>query len=168
MITFVTICTACLQKYFLGVSICYVTRSINDLWRQWFLYCRNVDLPFQWMVYKPQMPLDMSPSTKEVYEPPVPSVVSREQEEDRVPELDSVFSIQPSSGTLPASETTEYKLTFAPPVVNTYWLLHLHEIVEGLYFYFSLSVCACVCVCVRLWTKCWSNRYTDFDAVFAK
>ena len=46
--------------------------------------------------------------------------------------------------------------------------LHLHEIVEGLYFYFSLSVCVCVCVPVRLLTKCRSNSYTDFDAVFAK
>ena len=27
-------------------------------------------------------------------------------------------------------------------------LLHLHEIVEELYFYFSLSVCLSVCVCV--------------------
>ena len=29
--------------------------------------------------------------------------------------------------------------------------LHLHEIVEGLYFHYSLSVClsVCVCVCVR-------------------
>ena len=27
-------------------------------------------------------------------------------------------------------------------------LLHLNEIVEGLYFYFSLSVCVCVCVYV--------------------
>ena len=26
--------------------------------------------------------------------------------------------------------------------------LHLHEIVEGSYFYFSLSLCVCVCVCV--------------------
>ena len=33
-----------------------------------------------------------------------------------------------------------------------------------------LCVCVCVCVClsVRLLTKCRSNRYTDFDAVFAK
>ena len=44
-------------------------------------------------------------------------------------------------------------------------LLHLHKIMERLYFYFSLSICLCVCVClsVRLWTKCRSNRYTDFD-----
>ena len=31
-----------------------------------------------------------------------------------------------------------------------------------------LSVCVCVCLSVRLWTKCRSNRYTDFDAVFAE
>ena len=29
-------------------------------------------------------------------------------------------------------------------------LLHLHKIVEGLYFHFSLSVCVCVCLSVRL------------------
>ena len=29
-------------------------------------------------------------------------------------------------------------------------LLHLHEIVEGLYFHYSLSVCVCVCVWVCL------------------
>ena len=30
-----------------------------------------------------------------------------------------------------------------------------------------VCVCVCVCVClsVRLWTKCRSNRYSDFDAV---
>ena len=65
-------------------------------------------------------------------------------------------------------------------------LLHLHEIVEGLYFHFSLSVCLCVCVsvclcvcvcvcvsvclCVRhfLWTKFQLNGCTDLDAVFTK
>ena len=29
-------------------------------------------------------------------------------------------------------------------------------------------VCVCVCLSVRLLAKCRSNRYTDFDAVFAK
>ena len=51
--------------------------------------------------------------------------------------------------------------------------LHLHEIVEGLYFHFSLSVCLCVClsVCVSdvsLWTKFQPNGWTDLDAVFTK
>ena len=33
-------------------------------------------------------------------------------------------------------------------IKNNYFL-HLHEVVEGLYFYFScLSVCVCVCLCV--------------------
>ena len=49
-------------------------------------------------------------------------------------------------------------------------MLHLHEIVEGLYFHFSLSVCVSVCLCVRyfLWTKFQPNECTDLDAVFAK
>ena len=51
--------------------------------------------------------------------------------------------------------------------------LHLHEIVEGLYFHCSLSVCLCVCVCVCvcpdfLWTKFQPNGCTDLDAIFAK
>ena len=55
-------------------------------------------------------------------------------------------------------------------------ILHLHEIVEGLYFHCSLSVCLCVyvcvsvCLCVRkfLWTKFEPNGCTDLNAVFAK
>ena len=49
-------------------------------------------------------------------------------------------------------------------------LLHIHEIVEGLYFHCSLSVCVCVCLCVQffLWTKFQPNGCTDLDAVFAK
>ena len=35
-------------------------------------------------------------------------------------------------------------------VFNHCMSLHLHEIVEGLYFYLSLSVCVCVCVCVSM------------------
>ena len=52
-------------------------------------------------------------------------------------------------------------------------LLHLHEIVEGLYFHFSLFVCLSVClsVCVSdifLLTKFQPTGWTDLDAVFAK
>ena len=47
--------------------------------------------------------------------------------------------------------------------------LHLHEIVEGLYFHFSLSVCVCLCVCPTLLVnKFQPNGSTDLDAVFAK
>ena len=36
--------------------------------------------------------------------------------------------------------------------------LHLHEIVEALYFHFSLSVCLCVCLCVCVsGTSCEQN-----------
>ena len=46
--------------------------------------------------------------------------------------------------------------------------LHLHEIVEGLYFHCSLSVCVCVCPAELLLTKIKPNEWTDLDAVFAK
>ena len=46
-------------------------------------------------------------------------------------------------------------------------LLHLHEIVEGLYFYLSLPVClfvnVCVCVCVSV-----NKVPANLNAVFAK
>ena len=45
--------------------------------------------------------------------------------------------------------------------------LHLHEIVERLYFHCSLST-VCVSVWICLWTKFQPNRWTDWDAVFAK
>ena len=40
------------------------------------------------------------------------------------------------------SETNE-------PILMRFLLLHLHEIVEGLYFHFSLSVSLSVCLSVR-------------------
>ena len=33
-------------------------------------------------------------------------------------------------------------------------VLHLHEIVEGLYFHCSLSLCVCMCVCVYVYVWC--------------
>ena len=44
--------------------------------------------------------------------------------------------------------------------------LHLHEIMDGLYFHCSLSVCLSVCVCV--WLFLWTNGWTDLDAVFTE
>ena len=49
-------------------------------------------------------------------------------------------------------------------------LLHLHEIVEGLYFHFSLSVCLCVCLCVRrfLVNKIPAERMNRFGCGFGE
>ena len=47
-------------------------------------------------------------------------------------------------------------------------LLHLHEIVEGLYFHFSLSVCLSVCVTDFSCEQNSSRTDTLIDAVFAK
>ena len=91
-----------------------------------------------------------------------------------------------SSQTIPSGfwETCTFKCDF----FTTFVFLHIHVITKGLlhphdfrkgvitsprnrgggictYFYFSLSVS--LCVCVPLWTKSWSNRYSDFDMVFA-
>ena len=56
--------------------------------------------------------------------------------------------------------------------VTQYPFLHLHEVVEGLYFHCSLSVCVSVClsVCVS-GNSCEQNSVkgcTDLDAIFAK
>ena len=40
--------------------------------------------------------------------------------------------------------------------------LHLHEIVEGLYFHFSLSVCVCVCLSGFLVNKIPAERMHRF------
>ena len=48
-------------------------------------------------------------------------------------------------------------------------VLHLHEIVEGLYFHFSLSVCVCLCLCVcptLLVNKIPAERMHRFGHVF--
>ena len=55
-----------------------------------------------------------------------------------------------------------------PSDLDSFSWLHLHKIVEVLYFHCSLSVCVCVsvCLCVRhfLWTKFLPNECTDLDA----
>ncbi|XP_041367117.1 deleted in lung and esophageal cancer protein 1-like [Gigantopelta aegis] len=78
--------------------------------------CTNVELPFQWMVYKPQMqPPDMEADE-----------VAREQPEDRIPDLDAVFSVHPPSGTLAPDQTMDFKATFAPPVLGEFHdVLHM-------------------------------------------
>ncbi|KAK7110848.1 deleted in lung and esophageal cancer protein 1-like isoform X2 [Littorina saxatilis] len=81
----------------------------------------NVELPFQWMVYKPQMPRELPKEINEVEgEFPPPQGPQRDPEEDRVPELDSVFSVNPPSGILGPAETAEFKLTFAPPLISEF------------------------------------------------
>lgn len=74
---------------------------------------RDVELPFQWMVYKPQMPRGLPENA----DAPDGLIIS-EQEEDRVPELNSVFSVHPSRGFLMPADTMEFFITFAPPVVS--------------------------------------------------
>lgn len=72
----------------------------------------NVSLPFQWMIYKPQ------------FESSGADLVSRKY--DHVPDVDSVFSVHPPTGVLPACETMEFKITYAPPVVDKFHsVLHL-------------------------------------------
>ena len=47
---------------------------------------------------------------------------------------------------------------------NVKCFIHLHEIVEGLYFHYNLSVC----LSISLFTKFQPNGCTDLDAFFAK
>ncbi|XP_056008414.1 deleted in lung and esophageal cancer protein 1-like isoform X2 [Ostrea edulis] len=70
----------------------------------------DVELPFQWMIYKPDMT-----DTDEL-----------DRKSDRVPDVDSVFSVHPPSGMLPPTAEMEFKITFAPPVVDMFHsVLHL-------------------------------------------
>ncbi|XP_053374594.1 deleted in lung and esophageal cancer protein 1-like isoform X2 [Mercenaria mercenaria] len=72
----------------------------------------NVSLPFQWMIYKPQ------------FDSPGSDTVSKKY--DRVPDVDSVFSVHPPTGVLPPAESMEFKITYAPPVVDKFHsVLHL-------------------------------------------
>ena len=68
------------------------------------MFFRNVSLPFQWMIYKPQFDSPGSNSASKKY--------------DRVPDVDSVFSIHPPTGVLPPAEQMEFKITYAPPIVS--------------------------------------------------
>uniref|UniRef100_A0A8W8MX88 Deleted in lung and esophageal cancer protein 1 n=1 Tax=Magallana gigas TaxID=29159 RepID=A0A8W8MX88_MAGGI len=70
----------------------------------------DVELPFQWMIYKPDMT----------------DVDELDKKPDRVPDVDSVFSVHPPSGMLPPAKEMEFKITFAPPVVDMFHsVLHL-------------------------------------------
>ena len=68
------------------------------------MFFRNVSLPFQWMIYKPQFDSPGSNSASKKY--------------DRVPDVDSVFSIHPPTEVLPPAEQMEFKITYAPPIVS--------------------------------------------------
>ena len=59
---------------------------------------------------------------------------------------------------------------FVSVQINVKCFIHLHEIVDGLYFHYILSVCVCLCVClsISLFTKFQPNGCTDLDAFFAK
>ena len=46
---------------------------------------------------------------------------------------------------------------FIKKSMHYFSFLHLHEIVEGLYFHCSLSVCLCVCVSVCVRNSCEQN-----------
>lgn len=81
----------------------------------------NVELPFQWRIYKPQMTRDIPPPMDEIEgEAPLMTAVIRDPEEDRVPEVDSVFSVQLPNGVLEPLKSVDFKITFAPPVINTF------------------------------------------------
>ena len=56
------------------------------------------------MIYKPQFDSPGADDGKRKYE--------------RVPDVDSVFSVHPPTGILPPNEITEFKITYAPPVVS--------------------------------------------------
>ncbi|KAL5006767.1 hypothetical protein ScPMuIL_015573 [Solemya velum] len=66
----------------------------------------NVPLPFQWIIYKPVIG-GLSPDVVDV-------------QQDRVSDVDSVFSVHPPSGLLSPAQKMEFKVTFAPPLVDEF------------------------------------------------
>ncbi|XP_012940303.1 deleted in lung and esophageal cancer protein 1 [Aplysia californica] len=73
----------------------------------------KVELPFQWMVYKPIMPKDTQACLPS-------SQPAEHSEEERVPDLDSVFSVFPTNGILQPAEIADFKFTFAPPAEGNF------------------------------------------------
>ncbi|XP_021361346.1 deleted in lung and esophageal cancer protein 1-like isoform X1 [Mizuhopecten yessoensis] len=74
--------------------------------------CTNVQMPFQWMIYKPEMKeeVDLEGQKKVV----------------RAQDVDSVFSVHPPTGNLPPAGDIEFRVTFAPPLVNEFHsVLHM-------------------------------------------
>ena len=119
-------CYICVQKQLYIIQTSYIYRedryrgllnkeadkilshSPIDAISHWYIsilsHCRNVSLPFQWMIYKPQFDSPGADSAARKY--------------DRVPNMDSVFSVHPPTGVLPPCESMEFKMTYAPPVVR--------------------------------------------------
>ncbi|XP_071102579.1 deleted in lung and esophageal cancer protein 1-like [Haliotis cracherodii] len=76
----------------------------------------KVDLPFQWLTYKPHL------------NPPDTEALDAENAgpRDRIPDLDTAFSVSPNNGMVPADEKMEFKVTFAPPMLNSFHsILHM-------------------------------------------
>jgi len=67
------------------------------------MFFRNVALPFQWEVYKPEMTDELEQEGR------IRSI--------RAEDTESVFTVLPPKGTLLPAENMEFTITFAPPVV---------------------------------------------------
>ncbi|XP_069130810.1 deleted in lung and esophageal cancer protein 1-like isoform X4 [Argopecten irradians] len=73
--------------------------------------CTNVQMPFQWVIYKPDMKEEEIDGQRKIV---------------RAPDVDSVFSVHPPSGNLPPAGDMEFRITFAPPLVNQFHsVLHM-------------------------------------------
>lgn len=76
----------------------------------------KVELPFQWMVYKPIMPKS-GPCDDEKSTELQPF---QQDVEDRVPDMEAAFSVFPNNGILQPSEIAQFRVTFAPPNEGDY------------------------------------------------
>ena len=70
--------------------------------------------------------------------------------------LSVCVSVCVSVNKIPAERTRRFGRVFTPPRNR-----------GGVMFLLQF-VCLCVCVSICLWTKCRSNRYTNFDAIFVR
>ncbi|XP_064614552.1 LOW QUALITY PROTEIN: deleted in lung and esophageal cancer protein 1-like [Liolophura sinensis] len=77
----------------------------------------NVNMHFVWDIYKPLLKTPVLPGADNSDEE---TATTMRLASGRVSDIDSVFSIHPSSGILPADDTMEFKVTFAPPKVGDF------------------------------------------------
>ena len=125
--------------------------------------CRDVELPFLWIICKPEIHSDSVPalSTSQTAHH-VMNDVECNAEIEHTQEVDCVFSICPLSGVLEPSKSTDFQILFAPPVVSAV-LLMLHLAFFSLMFvrFIEYSLDFNVCILAYVVEDCLLSIWYD-------